>query len=111
MLTCTLPIISGQKILVTGMLLIISGQNILVTCMLLIISRKKCYLFFQNKFLLIHNFVSVTLISVSVTCILEVAEIWGTETVIRVTETLLPTYLGNVTHIFGVTHILGYCMK
>ena len=55
-----------------------------------------------------HNFVSVTLISVCVTCILEVAEIWETETEIRVTETLLPKYLGNVTHIFGVTHILGY---
>ncbi len=52
---------------------------------------------------------SVTLISVSVTLILEEAEIWETDTEIRVTETLLPKYLGNVTHILDVTR-MGKCL-
>ncbi len=49
---------------------------------------------------------SATLISVSVTLILEEAEIWETDTEMKVTGTLLLKYLGNVTHILGVTHIL-----
>ena len=43
------------------------------------------------------SFVSVTLISVSVTHILEEAEIWETDTEIRETDTVCPKYLGNVT--------------
>ena len=44
----------------------------------------------------------------SVTLILEEAEIWVTDTKIRLTETLVPKHLCNITLIFGVTHILGY---